>query len=162
MGKITKMVRLANKLESKFTPVEQLKIAKKRIMRAANIDESQLEEIKKNTLGEKLVEKKEEVITKFDLLQDLKIKVKDEPDNETLENELDMKENDLEFAVEDLVRIEKDSNGEDMDIFEAKLKKAKEHDSSSTDKAKSSSKQVEDTGFKKNQKAVNENTSSTK
>lgn len=50
MQKVYELVKTASKIEAGFTNIQKLKIAKKRLMKAANIDESKLEKIKRETL----------------------------------------------------------------------------------------------------------------
>lgn len=65
------------------------------------------ENIKKQVIDEKEEKLKEKIVEKFDIKEDIKTKSESEPNNETLKEELDRAESDLEFEVDSLVRIEK-------------------------------------------------------
>lgn len=113
LKKIGKLLIAAQRIEERLPPSGKLKLAKKRLQRVANIDDDMVEEIKKKTLNEKLEEAKQDVVTKFELLQDMKSKFEDDTENDTLREEVDRKRNDLEFAVENLARVQKEIVGGD-------------------------------------------------
>lgn len=69
--------------------------------------DSLAENIKETVLDEKEDKVKEKIVEKFEIKEDIKTKSEAEPDNEALKDELNRAEDELSFAVDDLVRIEK-------------------------------------------------------
>ncbi len=108
--KIKKLIRKTAKIESNLPPIGKIRLAKKRLYRMAGLD---ADEIKTKVLENKAKERKEAVITKFELMNDIKSKAEEDPKNKTLQTELDSKKMDLEYAVEDLARAEKEKSGDD-------------------------------------------------
>lgn len=65
------------------------------------------DKIKTVVLDEKEEKIKEKIVEKFELKEEIKKKSEKEPDNNALQEELDRAENDLQFEVDNLVRLEK-------------------------------------------------------